>query len=414
MNVRKDRVNLIDWFRLGWAGTAFIITTSVGANLAAEELQSVVIGDEAIISDAPVDLRDEYIIGDGPRGLAGGIAPAPGPISPEILGEESIAESLNQPGDLSHSEEFVPGGVACCDGTGCSECCDPVGAINRALRPACPRWIAQIDALMLWQGNIPSRPLLAGSGRVLDANDAQTLVGAGPRFGLFFNLDNCHAIEGNYFYVDGFEGDADLPEGDYSGVSLPVDWPADAGATLLTRGRLQSAELNWRMRSNHLVTWLVGFRWVEWNQELGLADDPEDVDIGLAARTGNDLYGGQIGLDVLMWDGPHLTVDWIGKAGVFGNRSFQETVDVAGGFVEESVYARTTTAAFFGEMGINANIWITDWLAWRTGYVFFWLGGAALPAENLSLVSFDDDSAALNVTESVLVHGVTTGLEARW
>jgi len=411
MNDRMDRATRIDWLRLGGAGCLVMVAIAAAAT---DDLRSVIVEDETIVSDAPLESGDEYVVGDGPRGIGEGTPPVPRPVAPERFGGDSVAESLTHPGALPHAGEVLSGGVACCDGAGCAECCDPVGAINRALRPACPRWIAQIDALMLWQGNIPSRPLLSGSDRVLDANDAQTQLGAGPRFGLLFHLDRCHAIEGNYFFVDGFEGDADLPEGDYSGVSLPVDWPADAGATLLTRGQLQSAELNWRMRSNHLLTWLVGFRWVEWNQELGLSDDPADVDIGLAARTGNDLYGGQIGLDVLMWDGPHLTVDWIGKAGVFGNRSYQETLDVEGGFVDESVYARTTTASFFGEMGINANIWITDWLAWRTGYVFFWLGGAALPAENLSLVSFDDDTAALNVTESVLVHGVTTGLEARW
>lgn len=406
MNVRMDRVTLVDRIATAWA--AYAIFVAMSAFAMADELRSVVIEDEAVVSDDPIASGEEYIIGDEPRDRGQGMIPDSGVIAPELLGESSIADSLSHPGS-----GMMDGGT-CCDGGGCVECCDPVGAINQALKPACPRWIARIDALMLWQGNIPSRPILRGSGRVLDANEAQTLVGVGPRFGLIFNMDKCHAIEGGYFLVDGFRGEANLPDGDYSGVSLPVTWPADSGATLATRGELQSAELNWRMRSNHMITWLVGFRWVEWNQQMGLTNDPDTVDIGLGAGTGNDLYGGQFGLDVLMWDGPHLTVDWLGKAGVYGNRAYMNAVSIVDDSIVDEVRASTMTPAFFGEMGINANVWITDWLAWRTGYVFYWLGGAALPAENLDLVSFDDDTAGINTSESVLVHGVTTGLEARW
>jgi len=70
----------------------------------------------------------------------------------------------------------------------------------------------QVDALMLWQGNIASRPLLSAydpttmtvGPTALNANQAQPPMSAGPRVGLFYNLNQIHSIEGNYFQVRPF------------------------------------------------------------------------------------------------------------------------------------------------------------------------------------------------------------------
>ncbi|MFM7033599.1 MAG: hypothetical protein ACKOYJ_00165 [Planctomycetia bacterium] len=280
-----------------------------------------------------------------------------------------------------------------------------------------------MDALMLWQGNIPSRPLLrqdtAPGATVLDANQAQTQIGAGPRFGLFFNLDPCHAIEGNYFWVEGFDGERTVPAGSYSTVTMPNPPVPSAvsAATLLTTGQFKSAELNWRWKNNEVLTWLMGFRWVEWNQAMGLvgqavASEPFVV----AGVTGNDLYGSQIGADLLIWDaGRRFRLNGVGKAGVFGNRAYQTAFGETTLGPSGPVSVTGKQVSFFGEVGMYGDLAITRWLSWRTGYVLFWGTGLALPAENLSLVNFNPPpTSRINTTESVLVHGVTTGLEARW
>jgi hypothetical protein len=52
------------------------------------------------------------------------------------------------------------------------------------------------------------------------------------------------------------------------------------------------------------------------------------------------------------------------------------------------------------------------------GYVLFWLNGVALPADQLSTTNLNDVTApvgaTINTNGSVLLHGATTGLEARW
>ncbi|MCX7415355.1 MAG: hypothetical protein NTY25_02525, partial [Planctomycetia bacterium] len=59
---------------------------------------------------------------------------------------------------------------------------------------------------------------------------------------------------------------------------------------------------------------------------------------------------------------------------------------------------------------------LTDWLSWRAGYSLFWLSGVAVPADQLTAVALapTPSTPTINTNGSVLLHGVTTGLEARW
>lgn len=339
--------------------------------------------------------------------------------SPDFGTDEEVVISDGDMGSMG----WAHAGPACCDAPGCmggcGNCNSDEGWINRIFgrcHDNCHYWTAQIDALMLWQGNIASRPLLTSGGvTALDANQAQTQMGAGPRFGLFYNLDPCHAIEGNYFWVNGFDGEVTLPAGSYDTVALPVPPQASplAAATLLTSGEFKSAELNWRWRNNEVLTWLLGFRWVEWNQSMQLVDNPAAPTVGVNEVVGNDLYGSQIGADLLFWNaGRRFRLNGIGKAGIFGNQAYQRSSGVPTGGPATVAGGQVS---FFGEVGMYGDIAITRWLSWRTGYVLFWGSGLALPAENLSLVNSNfGPPREINITESLLVHGVTTGLEARW
>ena len=220
--------------------------------------------------------------------------------------------------------------------------------------------------------------------------------------------------------MNGFDGEVTLPAGTYQAVAMPnppVPTVVSA-ATLLTSGEFKSAELNWRWRNNEVLTWLLGFRWVEWNQAAQLSglsgqSQPFTVD----SLTGNDLYGSQIGADLLFWNaGRRFRLNGIGKAGIYGNHAYQRA---SGTSVTGAAGGPATVVgnqvAFFGEVGMYGDIAINSWLSWRTGYVLFWGSGLALPAENLSLVNSNfGPPREINTTESLLVHGVTTWLEARW
>ena len=282
-------------------------------------------------------------------------------------------------------------------------------SLTRMLRGGVDRWAFEVDGLLLWQGNVASRPLLtSGGGTTLDANQADAATSAGPRYRIGFDVDRCHAFEGIYFRVEEFDSDVSVAGGDPA--NLPIAGPLQP-ASLLTLGRIQSAEFNWRRSNGGVITWLMGFRWVEWAQAMAVVDSASMPSAGVVALAGNDLYGSQIGADMLLWNAwPRFRLSGNSKAGIYGNRSYFQAAGIPSG--GPSAMAGREVS-FFGEAGLVADVGITSWLTWRTGYNVYWLTGVALPATNLSADMFTA-GATLNTGQSVLLHGVMTGLEARW
>ncbi len=356
------------------------------------------------------------------------------------IGFDSLTESFLQLGfrqPLVISDEPLPGpaeaGLAdeWVEVPAAGEPVVTAGSLQTAAR--CPTWTFQSDALFLWQNNIASRPLYLSNATgltALNVNDGPPVVSVGPRFGLFYHLDACHAIEGNYFNVQSFQGKADVPRQafvpgtggtGYTALDLAgLNYDDINVASFTTSGEIQSAELNWRRRWG-AATWLVGFRWVEWNQTLAIRDEATLTNLvdTVDTRTGNDLYGGQLGCDLLLWNrGETIRVNGLGKAGVFYNQAYQRTDVFSDGSppLTVAVGNEADQTAFFGEVGANASVQLTRWLAWRVGYSVFWLSGVATPAEQLAEVDalVVPPANGINTEGSVLLHGVTTGVEARW
>jgi hypothetical protein len=319
-------------------------------------------------------------------------------------------------------------------GRACRECgrpvnCKPEGLFNRVFGEACPRLIVQADTLLLWQGNIGSRVLytdVAGA-PLLNVNQINGPVAVGPRIGMILNIDQCYGIEANWFSVQNLDGVGTVPN---TGGPFVMNDIVGAlyqdidDATVNTTGAIQSFELNWREWNGGVVTWLVGFRWVEWNQGLTITDNFVDslstpgVD-AFDVQTRNDLYGAQVGADVLLWDAHQvLRFNGIGKAGVFGNWAAEQRTLAYGDRPPAplDVAAQSDEVAFFGEVGINGSLKLSKWLWWRAGYNFFWLSGVAVPSRQLSLTDAgaSPPTTSVNSTGSIYLHGVNTGIEARW
>lgn len=317
-----------------------------------------------------------------------------------------------------------------CQGPSCPPWNGVPGIVNRCLGDACPRVVFSADALMLWQGNVAGRPVYIEKDTflpVLDVNQINPPVSVGPRLNLILNITQCHGIEANWFDVQTFAGTADLAQGanQYSMDNLAGMTYSDIDAAAIGQtAAFKSFELNWRRRTCTPFTWLAGFRWVEWDQTLEILDTYTDTTVpepisGIDAAsvvTGNNLWGGQIGVDALLWNtGGRLTFNGIAKAGVFYNYQAFQNTDLYGDREFGSFSAAASGTAFLGEVGINGTVQILKWLYWRAGYNFFWLSGVAVPAAQLSITNQPDPpTTALNHSGSVLLHGVNTGLEARW
>ena len=305
-----------------------------------------------------------------------------------------------------------------------------------------PKWVLQADALFLWQNNIASRPLYLSSATgdpVLDSNDISPSIGVGPRLALLRNFDNGSAFEANYFIVPSLTGAASLPTTvrGYEQNNLNGLIYADINdVTVTTDSQIQSLELNYRRRRG-FATFLAGFRYVEWLSTMQINDNFTSIPPGAPSfngtdafitTTGNELYGGQLGCDLMLWNrGQRIRVNGVGKAGVFFNQAFQRSIVTttapAGspGFspINTTISQSIQRTSFFGELGGNATVDLTNWLSWRVGYNVFWLSGVATPAQQLSVATVDPStgnvaSNGINTAGSVLLHGVNTGVEARW
>jgi hypothetical protein len=339
--------------------------------------------------------------------------------APESMAWDSIAASSTAGGCGPGMLYGRHGEHGCRDH--CGEFCDPDGPCHEGCPPG-SRWAIQAEALVLWRNNIDDQPLLTGSdGEIaLDAGDVRTAAAGGPRIGVLHNLGCGRAIEGNYFNVGGIQGSTETngigSPYTLSGLSVPPFTDIQS-AEYTTRGQIKSAEINYRWCQGRRLIWLTGFRWVEWN-EVATLDmqnfSDEEGPNNIESNVGNDLYGGQFGCRLKLWDLGKWQVGAVGKAGVFGNTAFQQTVAVVDGDASGPLRAGDTNVAFFGEVGVNSTLWLNRWLAWRAGYNFFWLEGVATAASQLPLANFESETASINSNESVFLQGFSTGLEARW
>jgi hypothetical protein len=383
--------------------------------------------DSVLVGDGPADqfAPPGNVAGQGlGQGEGGPVADAmPRIVGPSVAADAIPWESIQGcgapgrwggggacgPADDRGGDQFFEAG-----GTPCDPC-------HEGCRPGC-LWAIQADALVLWRNNFAGQPLLIGSdGAVaLDAGDVRTAAAAGPRIGLLRSLGAGRAIEVNYFNVGGIQGRSftdgtGAPFTPVGLANLPFTDIESAGYT--TRGQIKSAELNYRWCDGGRVIWLAGMRWVEWNEVAAVDMQSENPAAGgndIRTTTGNDLYGGQFGCRLRFWNWGKWQAGAVGKAGVFGNSAYQRTTVLVDSEPFGPLAADDTTAAFFGEVGINSTIWLNSWLAWRLGYNFFWLQGVATAAQQFSLNNFGSDTASIDSNDAVFLQGVSTGLEARW
>lgn len=348
---------------------------------------------------------------------------------------------------LQDAGNMDPSGTSCGPSTRCGTCPDsPYGLLNRLLDEKESCWIGRVDALLLSR-NAPSfRPLYTlgnGSQTALNANQLESVTAGGVRAS-FFRTDpgSCgSAWEGTYLYSGGFAAQRSLPysPGGYNlappgifGVG-PAAFP-DGVDTVTTRlvASLQSAEFNRRWALGSCTQLLAGFRWIHWQESLAIADSYTG---GQAPNAGtdfyntnciNDLYGGQFGLDTLLWQPARcFRLEGLLKAGAYYNNAVQSSAlsQPATPYNQAvSVGQSPAVCSFAGEVGLTGVVPICCNWDFRIGYFGLWLTSIAQPANQLSgqtlesgqVASIGHPVGSLNTSGAVVLQGLTLGLEGRW
>jgi hypothetical protein len=363
-----------------------------------------------------------------------------------------------EPGQLAYDDQGYPVCNGQCHG-GCQSCqagagFDPAWRFNAFCEPAglmqklwchCRKWesdgcwTGRVDALILSRSAPSYRPLYSlnapAVGPALNANDLESLPAVGPRISLF-HRDNCgKAWEGTYFYTGSFVSErslAPLPNG-YAlpapgiyGVLTPDPTAGFDSATARLASSLQSAEINHRWNLGPCSQFLAGFRWLYWQESLTITDSfgaGAGSDL-YATNTFNNLFGGQIGLDTLLWQpSKHFRMEGLMKAGAYYNSASQSSYyqgNVGGvPFYANGVNVGMSpaTASFVGELGLTGVIPICCNVDLRIGYFGLWLTSLAQPTNQLAgqtLIEGAATSGSLATNGNVVLQGLSLGLESRW
>ena len=428
------------------------------------------------VSDLP-----SVVVGTAPRSADGESPLPPEPGAPEDIGLPDPADARGEeegimvpPPSLGERlQEFVPSSPAFMsyDSAASVEADGSVvpgstwhGIADRlqCYDDAC--WIMRVEALALWRSSPSSRPLFTTLSdytpgtispstpptgtigpTVLDANQLMSDPAAAGRLSLA-RIDDCgRGFDVGYLWAGTFYAQRSLPTltdgyalaspgiyGNSWGLIPPAP-PINAAEAQLVSS-LQSAEINYReplgWGANRL---LLGFRWFQWRETLSVTDqfsDPYDPAVtgtdSFRTSALNNLYGGQIGLDSMLWNsGKGLRLEGLVKAGAYYNAGVQSSgysyVDTA---PFQSPYATITvnhppTCSFVGEVGLTGVVPLSKNLDLRCGYFGMWLTGLAQPTRQLSgqvliPTGVNEPKGTLTTNGSVVLQGVSLGLEGRW
>lgn len=338
--------------------------------------------------------------------------------------------------DESFDEAWVNDSPSdCCDNAFCSGCshCRGEGIFQNKYPPGLlqrffaehsvpnSRWSAEVDAVLLWRNAPPARSLVRSIGAspstVLDAAGLESTPAAGPRFRILHS--HCSGAGAEFVYLRAFNFRAldSLPsaaQSIYSPDNL-LNQPAIpfADGTANLGSAIQTFEANGRTPSlNRNIFFLAGFRWLEWQEHFSLDTATGTFATSYNTSTVNSLYGGQLGLEALLFTSKACQIDTFFKGGAYYNNVGQHTsylTNVPGaGSVSTALSAAPASGAFVGELGINGSILLNNHARVRFGYTAFWLENIALATQQLT------DPNTLVSNGNTILQGVQLGFEGSW
>lgn len=432
------------------------------------DLPSVVVAPEALPIDGQPPLAPE------PGGFEGPGLPAPEGIVSEAVVEPPPSESASLTDRIQGfvGDGLVPSapGLLTYDSAAAVEADGTVvpaskwASVADCLRcsgDAC--WVFRAEAIALWRSAPASRPLFTtlsnyspgGGGSpptgtlgptVLDANQLTSDPLAAGRLSLA-RVDDCgRGFDAAYIWAGNFYAERSLPYAlnSYALASPGIygnPWGLDPPAPPINSvqmqlvSSLQSGEINLREPLGFGATrFLLGFRWLQWRETWSMTDnftDPSDLAVtgvdSWKTSALNNLYGGQIGLDSVLWNRGQggMRLEGLAKAGAYYNAPHQSS---AYSYINTAPFVspyKTITingpanCAFVGEVGLTTVVPLRKNLDLRCGYFGMWLSGLAQPTRQLSGQTLiptpvDPPQGSLSTNGSVVLQGVSLGLEGRW
>jgi hypothetical protein len=262
-------------------------------------------------------------------------------------------------------------------------------------------------------------------------------------------------VEGGYWGIYGDAAEQTLLAGQFPGNlnailnfdqlnynGAPANLSTDAAQIhrLRTDYEFHSAEFNFLGSTSPYgpygisrFTWLAGFRYVRFDDDLQFASDPADQQFTGAVpelyydvNVDNNLYGFQLGGRGEVFVIPQLSFDFGAKFGLFGNYidhhsriggAAGDAVVNNGPFINQpfNVTSSASTISFLGELNAGASFWLTKHWRLTGGYRALAITGVALAADQIPMdLRGINDVQAIDADGSLILHGAYAGAEFTW
>jgi len=316
----------------------------------------------------------------------------------------------------------------------CEEvCCCPCPTFGPC---ACSDWYGGAEAVYL-KRNRPQNHSLSfldnQDAIIFDTDDLEFDHEWGYRITLGHRANECTAYEFSFLNLTSWNGQGQVftpdpgnPQLDpYWGsqVDVPTDSFDDSFAHYASYdSNLRDVEINGRHFIDCNTSWLVGFRYINLNEDFNFLSLDNASGSRIAAYnidTSNDLFGIQVGYAKQWCCGCRFSFGAYGKAGVFYNNvdSNSHIVNVTSSGLDRDERRHTSEETFstIVDLGLMGTYCVTDHCRLRAGYMVVFLNNLALAPEQLDDAP-NQYTLTGNVSDngSLIYQGPTAGLDICW
>lgn len=257
--------------------------------------------------------------------------------------------------------------------------------------------------------------IFSGANGNFDADEFGLGIQPGYEISARYALNSCTALTVRWMSVDRWREDHRDLVGTASNANLntaaPISFPGVTGIEGVHTSDLHSFGLGISHQLIGQTRLTGGFRYLEMDDHNAFSLDSGAATTTVTTDASNRLYGGQMGIESMLWQYGQWSIDGFAQAGIFGNAAKQNSrFDT--GITAATSSGNAGKVSFVGELGTQVRRGITTHLDLVAGYQMMWITSAAVASNELLGSNFTTGSG-IDASEGLFYHGATVGIEYR-